>query len=115
MLGSITFARERLAAAASDEFLAATDVADLLVRGGVPFREAHGVVASLVRTAIEQGKPLSALTAEELSAASPLLDPDFYDLLRDGAWLESKVSEGGTSLTRVREQLERARAAFAAR
>jgi argininosuccinate lyase len=112
MLESITFNRERLAAAAADEFLAATDVADLLVRRGVPFREAHGVVAGLVRQAIELGKPLSGLTPEELTAQSPLLDGDFYRLLEDGAWLETKVSEGGTSLARVREQLERAQAAL---
>jgi argininosuccinate lyase len=80
----------------------------------MPFREAHGVLAGLVRTALGQGKTLSELTAEELTAASPLLAGDgFYELLRDGAWLESKVSEGGTSLGRVREQLARARAAIA--
>ena len=49
--------------AASDELLAATDVADLLVRRGMPFREAHGVVAGLVRSAIDQGKRLSELLA----------------------------------------------------
>jgi argininosuccinate lyase len=112
MLGSIRFRRERLAAAASDELLAATDVADLLVRRGVPFREAHGVVAGLVRQAIDQGKHLSELSREELTAASPVLDEEFYAVLRDGAWLESKVSEGGTSLGRVREQLDRAHAAL---
>ncbi len=112
MLSSISFRRERLAEAAADELLAATDVADLLVRRGLPFREAHGVVAGLVRTAIDQGKPLSALTAAELSEHSPLLDDEFYAVLRDGAWLESKRSQGGTSLARVREQLERARAAL---
>jgi argininosuccinate lyase len=110
MLDGISFRRERLAAASSDEFLAATDVADLLVRQGVPFRQAHGVVAGLVRVALSEGKRLSELTREQLTAASPLLDEEFYALLRDQAWLESKVSEGGTSLERVREQLERARA-----
>ncbi len=112
MLSSISFRRDRLAAAAADELLAATDVADLLVRRGLPFREAHGVVAGLVRTAIDQGKPLSALTADELAEHSPLLDDEFYGLLRDGAWLETKRSQGGTSLPRVREQLERARVAL---
>jgi argininosuccinate lyase len=112
MLSGITFNRERLAEAASDEFLAATDVADLLVRRGMPFREAHGVVGGLVRSALEQGKQLSELTPEELAARSPLLDREFYELLRDRAWLESKVSRGATSLSRVREQLDRARAAL---
>ena len=112
MLGSIRFRRERLAAAASDELLAATDVADLLVRRGVPFREAHGVVAGLVRSAIDQNKRLSELSRDELAAQSPALDDEFYAVLRAGAWLESKQSEGGTSLARVREQLGRARAAL---
>jgi argininosuccinate lyase len=112
MLSSIEFNRERLASAASDEMLAATDVADLLVRRGMPFREAHGVVAGLVRLAIDQGKRLSDLSRDELAAQSPLLDEEFYALLRDGAWLESKQSEGGTGQARVREQLERVRAAL---
>ncbi len=114
MVGSLAFQRERLAEAAGDELLAATDVADLLVRRGVPFRESHGIVAGLVRRSLEQGVPLSELTPEQLAEHSPLLDEEFYAVLRDGAWLESKASEGGTSLPRVREQLDRARAALAA-
>ena len=112
MLSSVRFSRENMAAAAADEMLAATDVADLLVRRGMPFREAHGIVAGVVRSAIDQDKALSDLTPEELARVSPLLDEEFYALLQQGAWLETKRSEGGTSLTRVREQLERARAAL---
>jgi argininosuccinate lyase len=110
MIATITFDREHLAAAAADEMLAATDVADLLVRRGMPFREAHGVVAGVVRTALEADKTLSELTLAELAEISPLLDDEFYGLLQGGAWLETKVSEGATGLVRVREQLARARA-----
>jgi argininosuccinate lyase len=113
MLAGISFRRERLAAAASDEFLAATDIADLLVRRGMPFREAHGVVGGLVRAALDQGKQLSELSVEEIAAHSPLLSDGLEGVLEDGAALESKASEGGTNLARVREQLERARAALA--
>jgi argininosuccinate lyase len=112
MLGGITFDRTRLAAASADEMIAATDVADLLVRRGVPFRQAHGVVAGLVRTAVDSGRRLSELTREELSAHCEALDDEFYAVLSQGAWLESKVSEGGTALDRVREQLAHARAAL---
>ncbi len=112
MMSGLSFRRERLAEAASDEFLAATDIADLLVRRGMPFREAHGVVAGLVRQAVSEGKVLSELTPEQIAAQSPLLDEEFYAVLRGDAWLESKVSQGGTSLARVREQLEHARAAL---
>jgi argininosuccinate lyase len=109
MLASIEFNRERMAEAASDEFIAATDVADLLVRRGVPFREAHGIVGGVVRAALERGKRLSELTEEELSELAPQLDGQFYDLLDEGSWLESKVSDGGTAMSRVRDQLAQAR------
>jgi argininosuccinate lyase len=114
MIEGITFRRSRMAAAAADEFLAATDVADLLVRRGVPFRESHGVVAGLVRRALEEGVTLSELPPEALAEQSEVLDDEFYALLTEGAWLESKVSEGGTALERVREQLAAARRALEA-
>src|SRR3954451_18190390 len=109
MLDGLEFDRERMAVASADEMLAATDVADLLVKRGVPFREAHGIVGGVVRAAVDGGKRLSELTPGELKEAAPQLDEDFYALLSDGAWLESKVSEGGTSLPRVRDQLAQAR------
>ena len=109
MLAEISFDRERLATAASDEFPAATDVADLLVKRGMPFREAHAVVAGLVRHALDSGKRLSELTGAELEELAPQLADGFHELLAEGAWLESKVSEGGTALPRVRDQLAQAR------
>jgi len=110
MLEAITFDRERLAEAAADELIAATDIADLLVRRGVPFRQSHGIVAGLVREALESGRPLSGLTRAELARHSDALDDEFYAVLGQREWLESKVSEGGTALARVREQLCHARA-----
>src|SRR4051794_2643908 len=112
MLGGIAFKRDRLAGAATDEMIAAVDVADMLVKRGVPFRQSHGVVAGLVRTAVESGRTLSQLSREELAQHSDVLDDEFYSVLSQGSWLESKESEGGTSLTRVREQLAHARAAL---
>ena len=113
MLETISFRRERLADAAADEMLAATDVADYLVRQGLPFRSAHHVVGGLVTLALGSGRTLSQLTPEELRSASPLLDPEgYYALLADGAWLESKRSRGGTGSAPVRDQLARARAAL---
>ena len=109
MLESITFDQERMATAAADQALAATDVADLLVKRGVPFRHAHGIVGGLVRGALDRGKQLSELTEEELEELAPALGDEYYELLRGQGWLESKVSEGGTALARVREQLAQAR------
>ena len=109
MLATISFDQERMAAAATDELLAATDVADLLVKRGVPFRRAHGIVGGVVRAVVDQGKALSELTEAELGELAPELDGAYYELLGDRAWLESKVSDGGTSLARVRDQLAQAR------
>ena len=103
MVAGARFRRERMAAAAADELIAATDLADLLVKRGTPFREAHGVIAGLVRDAVDSGRPLAEV-------AVPALGEDAAAVLERSSWLESKVSEGGTSLVRVREQLERARA-----
>jgi argininosuccinate lyase len=113
MIAGVAFQRERMAQAASDEMLAATDIADLLVSScGVPFREAHGIVAALVRTAVDGGRTLSQLTPAELAQHSPALaqcSEQYYAALAQGSWLESKVSEGGTALARVREQIQAAR------
>jgi argininosuccinate lyase len=116
MIQGASFQRERLAEASADEMLAATDIADLLVaRCDLPFREAHGVVAGLVRTALDSNRTLSQLTPEELAAHSPALadhSEQYYDALQRKSWLESKISEGGTSLTRVKEQIVLARTAL---
>jgi argininosuccinate lyase len=112
MIASVAFHRERLREAAADELIAATDIADLLVRLGLPFREAHGVVAGLVRTAVDSGRALSGLTREELAAHSELLaanDAEYHRVLAQGSWLESKISEGGTSSPRVSQQIALAR------
>jgi argininosuccinate lyase len=114
MLAGASFSRERMSAASCDELLAATDIADLLVaRCDVPFREAHGVVAGLVRTALDNGRALSELTVEELAAHSAELAAHselYFQALRQSSWLESKISEGGTSTARVEQQIELARA-----
>ncbi|HUH82096.1 MAG TPA: argininosuccinate lyase [Solirubrobacteraceae bacterium] len=115
MLAGARFDREAMRAAAADELVAATDVADLLVRLGTPFREAHGIVAGLVREALEAGKPISDLDEQQLAAHSELLAAHRDELrqaLSPGGALESKVSEGGTSTARVLEQLALARTAL---
>jgi argininosuccinate lyase len=114
LLSGLRFDRERLAAAADDELLAATDLADLLARRGMAFREAHGVIGGLVRDALASGRRLSELEPEELRRHSELLDESYYELLRERGWIESKRSAGGTASERVSEQLERARLALRA-
>jgi argininosuccinate lyase len=113
MLAGLTFKREALAAAAGDEMLAATDLADVLVREGVPFREAHGVVAGLVRTALDAGSKLSELDDSQLEGVPDGARERLRDALRDGQTIESKVSVGGTSSARLDEQLSLARGSLA--
>ena len=108
----MSFDRERLAGAASDEMIAAADVADMLVRRGVPFRQSHGIVAGLVREAVASGRTLSQLSREELGRFSEELDHEYYDVLSQQSWLESKVSEGGTALDPACVSSSRTRAAL---
>jgi argininosuccinate lyase len=114
MLAGIEFDRERLEEASGDEMLAATEVADLLVRKGMPFREAHGVVGGLVRDAVERGKRLSELDPDEIRQRSELLDESYYEVLERSSWLESKRIEGGTSSTALAVQIEAAAETLAA-
>jgi argininosuccinate lyase len=109
MLAGIEFDQERLEAASGDEMLAATEIADLLVRKGVPFREAHGIVGGLVRDAVEQGRALSELRLEELRERSEQLDDSYYEVLKRSSWLESKRIEGGTGSEPLGRQIELAR------
>ena len=114
MLAGIEFDRERLESASGDEMLAATEIADLLVGRGVPFREAHGIVGGLVRDAVEAGKSLSELTPEELRERSEHLDDSYYEVLERSSWLESKRIEGGTGSEPLARQIELARETLAA-
>jgi argininosuccinate lyase len=110
MLEGIEFDREALEEASSDEMLAATEIADLLVRKGMPFREAHGIVGDLVRECVARGVSLSDLEKSDLAERSELLDDEFFEVLGQASWLESKVSAGGTSLASLDSQMSDAAA-----
>jgi argininosuccinate lyase len=116
ILEGIVFDRDRLEEASADEMLAATEVADLLVRQGVAFREAHGIVGELVRDALAADKPLSGLSREEIAKRSAALGGDggneYYEVLQRGSWLESKQIAGGTGSEPLAAQIEEARTAL---
>jgi argininosuccinate lyase len=114
LLEEITFDEARMAAAC-DQFLAATDVADYLVERGVPFREAHHLTGALVRRCLENGEHLAQVSLDDLRTLSPAFDDGYYALHEPAAQLARKRSRGGSAPARVREQLERAREALAAR
>ena len=114
MLAGISFNRERLAAAATDEMLAATDLADALVQEGVPFREAHGLVGGLVKAAVDSGRPLSELADTELDGVPEAAKAAVHRALQAGQTIEAKVSAGGTAAGPLKDQLEQARQALSA-
>jgi argininosuccinate lyase len=89
--------------------LLATELADYLVKKGVPFREAHGYVGQLVRTAEEQGKPFTELTLSEIQAVSPLFDAEIERVLSVEYSLAQRNMTGGTSPEALAEQLAAAR------
>jgi argininosuccinate lyase len=112
-ISSATFDRERLAAAASDDFALATDVAEALVLLGVPFRDAHERVGALVRAAEVAGTGLRELAKEDIARAHPDLVARWEELLDPQAATSRRSARGGTALDTVRDQLSRARRAVA--
>ncbi len=107
MIATARFAADRMTAAAPSGFALATDVAEWLVRRGVPFREAHEVAGACVRRCEERGIGLEdlSLSDADLAAVSPLLTPEVRTVLAVEGALAARAAYGGTAPVRVREQL----------
>lgn len=100
----------RMRAAAAGGFSTATDVADYLVRKGMPFRDAHEVVGRAVRYCVETGKDLPELTIDEWRGFSEKIDEDIFDAITLEASVNARRATGGTALERVKEEIERVKA-----
>ena len=111
LLDGITLHRERCRQAVGWEMMA-TDLADELVRKGVPFRQAHHAVGRAVRRAEERGIPLLELPLEEWQSSHPAFDSGLYALFQVERSLEHHAAYGGTAPERVQEQLEEAKKAL---
>jgi argininosuccinate lyase len=105
MIATMTVDTERLESTAADGFALATDVAELLVRRGVAFRDAHEAVGELVAYCASKNLDLAAVPDETLAAISPHLTPDVRDVLSVRGALEARSAPGGTAPFRVAEQL----------
>ena len=105
LLATLRFDVARMQAAADSPHLAATDLAECLVVGGTPFREAHAVVGALVRESLSQGVPLA-----DLVAAHPAFGEADRALLEPGSAVARRTSPGGAGPAAVAVQLERYRA-----
>ncbi len=109
MVETLTFDTERMRAAAPSGHALATDVAEWLVRQGIPFRDAHEIAGACVRVCDERAIELWELADDDLLAISPALTPDVRDVLSVDGALAARSAYGGTAPVRVAEQLEEAR------
>ena len=109
VLGNIEVNSRRARSAASTGYMNATELADYLVRKGMPFREAHETVGKVVMRAMELGKEIEQLNLEELLSFSSQFGEDVYRSLSLEQTLRAKAQSGGTSPARVAEALAHAR------
>jgi argininosuccinate lyase len=110
VLRNIAVNRERALAASSAGYMNATELADYLVRKGMPFREAHETVGRIVTRAIDLNKELGELSIDELREFSALIESDVYEALSLERTLSSKSQTGGTARETVAAALAAARA-----
>lgn len=106
LVGSLTFDVDRMAALAPAGYTLATDIAEWLVRQGVPFRSAHEAAGAAVRAAEQRGVGLDELTDDELAAISGDLTPQVREVLTIEGSVASRDAWGGTAPVRVAEQIE---------
>ncbi|HJE58825.1 MAG TPA: argininosuccinate lyase [Nocardiopsis listeri] len=109
MVATLTFHTDRMAELAPQGFSLATDIAEWLVREGVPFRDAHEIAGGCVRVCEERGIDLPDLTDADFGAISRHLTPAVREVLTVPGSLASRSGKGGTAPVRVAEQLERLR------
>ena len=113
MLESLTFRTDRMLDAAGAYYSTATDLADYLVRKGLPFREAHEIVGRAVREGIARGKELADLSLDELKRFSPLIEKDVFAALTVDASLRARAVVGGTAPEAVTRAIALAKARLA--
>lgn len=104
MVATLRFHTERMAALAPQGFSLATDVAEWLVKRGVPFRDAHEISGRLVRVCEQNGLELHQVADEQLIEISPSLTPDVREVLSVEGSVASRTGVGGTAPVRVAEQ-----------
>lgn len=105
MISSAEFNTEKMRESCMGGFLNATDLADYLVKKGVPFRTAHGISAKAVRLAIEQNVRLEDLTLEQLKQCSPKIEGDVYDAIKIESCVDARKTLGGTSGESTKKQI----------
>ena len=105
MIATLTANTQNMKRAAQTGFINATDLADYLVKKGMPFRSAYKISGSLVALCIQSGKVLEELPLETYKAYSELFDADLYQDIDLVTCVEKRISEGGTSTASVKKQI----------
>ena len=113
MLRTLQVDKSRMYAAVAGDFASATDLADYLVRKGLPFRDAHAVVGGLVGKCVAENRRLVDLAVGELQEASEMFAADALDLLPPEACVAARKSRGGTAREAVLSQMDKAKATLA--
>ncbi|RLB18588.1 MAG: argininosuccinate lyase [Deltaproteobacteria bacterium] len=109
LLKSVSFDRERMSSAIQTGFLEATDLADYLVRKGLPFRQAHEVVGKMVLFALQEKKELRDLTLAQMKTFSRQIDQDVYEWVDPSLCVKRRELPGGTGPGQVKERIKEAR------
>ena len=105
MLATMTVNKERMLQAAQEGFINATDLADYLVKKGMPFRNAYKIAGRLVNHCMEKGLVLETLPMEAYRAESEQFDETLYQAIDLKTCMEKRISEGGTSVSSVEKQI----------
>ncbi|MBR6115750.1 MAG: argininosuccinate lyase [Oscillospiraceae bacterium] len=113
MIATMKVRTDNMLAAARTGFINATDLADYLVRRGLPFRTAYKLTGELVAKCIAEGRVLEDLTLEEYRAFSPLFDGELYTAIDLRVCVDKRLSEGGTSVGSVEKQIAYVRSVIA--
>jgi len=114
MVPALRVRADAMRAAAASGYSTATDLADYLVRKGVAFRDAHEIVGSAVRMAIDSRRELAGMTLAELQSLSPAIGDDVYEVLTLEGSVTARNHFGGTAPQQVRAAIARARTRLAA-
>ncbi len=109
MLKNIIFNKKRMKNSGDAAFSTATDIAEYLVKKGVPFRTAHGITGRIVRFCIDKGKRLNDLDIGTYQSFSRLIEKDVFGIISAEASVNAKKSYGGTSPQAVRAQIKKFR------
>jgi argininosuccinate lyase len=109
MIAQMNIQAENMRQAAARGFSTATDVADYVVRKGIPFRDAHEIVGKTVRYCIEHDKQIEELTLEEFKNFSEDIEADIYEFITLEASVDSRRATGGTAREAVAREISRAR------